>query len=108
MPLPVTPYFEQRLASLHALSPDVAKLAEAIADAQLPEVLAESAHSQTEKLFDRLDAVACQQTRCVYRLGVWLYSLVAFKALTRAHADVFIDFATVLGGPDGVVENEHA
>jgi len=71
MPLPVTPYFEQRLATLRTLSPEVAALAEAIAAALTPEVLKESADAQSQRLFDRMYEVARQDVACALRLAAW-------------------------------------
>ncbi|POF43442.1 hypothetical protein B0D71_01095 [Pseudomonas laurylsulfativorans] len=108
MPLPVTPYVEQRLQDLRALAPDVAALAEDIAAVQKPECLKESSQSQTEKLFNRLDEVARQEPSCALRLAAWLFSLSHLGALTKAQAETFVDQATALGGPESVVPAELA
>ncbi|MGA8137786.1 MAG: hypothetical protein WCA48_27045 [Pseudomonas gingeri] len=108
MPLPVTPYFEQRLAAVRVLSAEVATLAEDIAAVQKPEVLEEPAQRQTEKLFDRLDEVARQDVACAARLAAWLYGLVTFKGLTQAEFEAFTDRAIALGGPRAVVDHERA
>ncbi|NWB63492.1 hypothetical protein [Pseudomonas sp. F1002] len=108
MPLPVTPYFEQRLAALRTLSPEVAALAEAIAAALKPEVLKESADGQSQRLFDRMYEVARQDVACAARLAAWLYGYVHFKVLTLAEFDAFMGRAIALGGPKAVVDHDRA
>ena len=108
MPLPVTPYYEQRLQGLRALAPAVAALAEDIAALQKSEVITEPTDSQTRKLFDRLDEVARQETSCALRLSVLLFSLCHFGALTRSQVETFVDRAVDLGGPSAVVPAESA
>lgn len=108
MPLPVTPYFEQRLAVVSDLSLEVATLAKDIAAALKPEVLKESAERQSQKLFDRMYEVARQDAYCAMRLAGWLYVYVHFKVLTLAEYDTFNGRAIALGGPKAVVDDERA
>ncbi|WP_421526825.1 hypothetical protein [Pseudomonas brenneri] len=108
MPLPVTPYFEQRLVRVRVLSPEVARLAEDIAAAQKPEVLKESVERQTERLFDRMDEVARQEDGCATKLGVWLSTLAGFKGLAQPEVEAFALRATELGGPKAVVDHDLA
>jgi hypothetical protein len=108
VPLPVTPYFEQRLVVVRTLSPEVAALAEAIAAALKPEVLEESADRQNQRLFDRMYEVAHQDVACALRLAAWLYVYVHFKVLTLAEFDAFIGRAIALGGPKAVVDHDLA
>lgn len=103
MPLPRTPEFELRLKSLQLLNPEVAQLAEDIAAVHKPELLKESADSQTNKLFDRLGEVARQETACAMRFAAWLFGLVQMKVLGKFEAEQFVARATALGGASAVV-----
>nr|WP_176456095.1 hypothetical protein [Pseudomonas fluorescens]CEK42543.1 hypothetical protein PQBR55_0164 [Pseudomonas fluorescens SBW25] len=106
MPLPVTQYFEQRLAALRTLSLEAATLAEDIAAALRPEALKKSADEQSQWLFDRMYEVARQEVACAMHLAGWLYVYVHFKVLTLADLDAFIGRAVVLGGPKAVVDHD--
>lgn len=108
MPLPVTRYFEQRLATLRTLSREVATLAEDLAAALKPEVLKESADCQNERLFDRMNEVARHDLTCALRLAAWLYVYMHFRVLTLAEFDAFIGRAIALGGSRAVVDHDLA
>ncbi len=103
MPLPVTSFYERRLRDLRTLSPATAALAERIALALQPQVLATSAETLEAQLLDHLQEVAEQKTRCVTRFWDWLNAVVDAGALTPPQAAAFACEAATLGGPSGVV-----
>lgn len=103
MPLPVTPSYEQRLLDLDVIAPDVAQLAEHIAQAAKSEYLSQSAEVLVQDLFTHLDSVARQEAGCVTRLAAWLFMLADAKALSQAQVATFVAGAVKAGGASGVV-----
>jgi len=104
MPLPITPEFEQDLRELRTLSPEVAALAERIAQVVRPEAAASGASILTYALFELMRALALGWPRGVREVGAWLGDLRVLGVLTAEEVEGFKVDVRRLGGAEGAVE----
>lgn len=98
MTLPITPEFEQDLRDLRTLSPEVAVLAERIAQAVRPEVLETSAQVLTYALFEVMNALAQGWPKGARESCAWLGDLRVHGALTAVEVEGFKAEVRRLGG----------
>jgi len=98
MTLPLGPEFEQDLRDLRALSPEVAELAERIAQAVRPEATESGASVLTWALFELMDALAQDWPNSVRVTCSWLGDLRVLGALTSAEVEGFKVEVRRLGG----------
>lgn len=98
MTLPLGAEFEQDLRDLRALSPEVANLAERIAQAVRPEVTESGASVLTWGLFELMDALAQDWPKSVRETCSWLGDLRVLGALTDAEVEGFKAEVRRLGG----------
>ena len=104
MTLPLGPEFEQDLRDLRALSPEVAELAERIAQAVRPEATESGALVLTWALFELMDALARDWPKSVRVTCSWLGDLRVLGALTAAEVEDFKVEVRRLGGVEGRAE----
>ncbi|UEB98757.1 hypothetical protein LIS66_27390 (plasmid) [Pseudomonas sp. HN2] len=104
MTLPLGSEFEQDLRDLRALSPEVASLAERIAQAVRPEVTESGALVLTWALFELMDALAQDWPKSVRVTCSWLGDLRVLGALTDVEAEGFKVDVRRLGGVEGRAE----
>jgi hypothetical protein len=101
MTLPITPEFEQDLRDLRTLSPEVAALAERIAQAVRPEVTGSGASVLTYALFELMCALALTSPNSERLTRAWLGDLRLLGALTADEVDGFKAEVRQLGGSGG-------
>jgi len=103
MALLIGPEFEQDLRELRTLSPEVAALAERIAQAVRPEATESGAYVLTCALFELMQALALQWPKSVRVVCAWLGDLRVLGALTAEEVEGFKVEVGRLGNADAQV-----
>ena len=105
MPILYTGTYSSSLHTLRQNSPDVAELIEQIAEAIKHERQPQKPESLVSVLLAHADALVMQLPSCVARLDKWVKILAAYegKALEDHEVSAFVEAATRLGGPSGLL-----